>query len=364
MPTGISSCAERAWVADPGLPESARPPQAAVMTYKLSLLEKSLIPQGSTAAEALHRTTLLAQRAEALGYHRFWLNEHHGNDQLAGSAPEVLIAYLLARTSSIRVGSGGVMLQHYSPFKVAEVFKVLASLAPGRVDLGIGKAPGGLPATTKALQALHDKAQPASFDQQLADLDAFIDDKLPGDHPLAGALARPVPPVPPSRILLGGSPGSAKSAAERGWGFCYAGHFNGDPLNVERSLTAYREASGRAPLLALFAFVAETREEAQRLAGAKQMIKLHLSTGKSVNLPTLEAAADFARAAGDSNYRTEVLTPHVVAGTAEDVRAELDALHERHGVDEFLVEMPVSDYAARLRSIELLAGVIAPARVN
>lgn len=122
------------------------------MSYRLSLLEKSLIPQGSTAAEALRRTTQLAQRAEALGYHRFWVNEHHGNDELAGSTPEVLIAHLLARTTSIRIGSGGVMLQHYSPFKVAETFKVLASLAPGRVDLGVGKAPGGLPATTRALQ--------------------------------------------------------------------------------------------------------------------------------------------------------------------------------------------------------------------
>ena len=334
------------------------------MSYKLSLLEKSLIPEGSTAAEALHRTVLLAQRAESLGYHRFWLNEHHGNNQLAGSAPEVLIAYLLACTSSIRVGSGGVMLQHYSPFKVAETFKVLASLAPGRVDLGIGKAPGGLPATTRALQVLHDKHNAPAFDDLLADLDRFLDDKLPADHRLAGALARPVPPVPPGRILLGASPGSAESAAKLGWDFCYAGHFNGDPLNVERSLSAYRKASGRAPLLALFFFVAETQEEAQRQAGGKQMIKLHLSTGQSVNLPTLEAAAEFARAAGDNNYRTEVLAPHVIAGTAKQVRAELDELHQRYGVEEFLIEMPVADYAARLKSIELLAGALVPAAVN
>lgn len=255
------------------------------MSYRLSLLEKSLIPQGSTAAEALRRTTQLAQRAEALGYHRFWVNEHHGNDELAGSTPEVLIAHLLARTTSIRIGSGGVMLQHYSPFKVAETFKVLASLAPGRVDLGVGKAPGGLPATTRALQSRHDASRPVAFDELLTDLGAFLDDTLPAGHPLAGALARPVPPVPPARILLGGSPGSAETAARLGWGFCYAGHFNGDPDNVVRSLQAYREASGRAPLLALFAFVADTQEEAQRLAGPKQMVKLHLSTGQSVNLP-------------------------------------------------------------------------------
>jgi len=334
------------------------------MTYKLSLLDKSLIPEGSTAAEALYRTTQLAQRAEALGYHRFWLNEHHGNAQLAGVAPEILIAYLLARTSSIRVGSGGVMLQHYSPFKVAETFKLLAALAPGRVDLGVGKAPGGLPATTRALQSRHASNTPVFFDDLLRDLGHFLDDSLPEAHPLAGALARPVPPLPPGRILLGGSPGSAETAARLGWDFCYAGHFNGDPANVSRSLQAFRKASGRSPLLALFAFVAETEEEAQRLVGARQMVKLHLSTGQSVNLPTLEAAAEFAKAAGDTDYRTEILTPHVIAGTAEQVRAELDELHERHGVDEFLVEMPVPDYAARITSIELLAGALVPAAVH
>jgi luciferase family oxidoreductase group 1 len=330
--------------------------------YQLSLLEKSLIPEGSNAAEALRRTVQLAQRAEALGYHRFWLNEHHGNAQLAGTAPEVLIAHLLAHTQRIRVGSGGVMLQHYSPFKVAEVFKLLAALAPGRVDLGIGKAPGGLPASTRALQALHDKSRAPDFEQRLAELDHFLFDSLPTDHPLAGALARPVPPVLPERILLGGSPGSARLAARQGWGFSYAAHFNGDARNTEASLQAYREAGGAHPLLAVFAFVADTQEQAQRLAAGRQMIKLHLSNGQSVNLPTLEAAREFAHAAGDAHYRTEVLTPQVIAGTAPQVLAALDELSERYGVQEFLLEMPVADYDARLRSVELLALARATAR--
>ena len=326
-------------------------------SYQLSLLEKSLIPEGSDAAEALRRSTELAQRAEALGYHRFWLNEHHGNAQLAGSAPEVLIAYLLARTERIRIGSGGVMLQHYSPYKVAEVFKVLASLGPGRVDLGIGKAPGGLPASTRALQALHDKQAAPDFEQRLAELDHFLHDSLPTDHALAGALARPTPPQLPQRILLGGSPGSARLAARRGWGFSYAAHFNGDAANTEASLRAYREAGGQQPLLALFAFAAETQAQAQAQAQAagRQMVKLHLSTGQSVNLPTLEAAREYAHAAGDAHYRTEILTPQVIAGTAEQVLSALDELSQRHGVKEFLLEMPVADYAARLRSIELIA---------
>ena len=122
------------------------------MSYLLSLLDKSPIDEGGTAVEALRATVRLAQRAEELGYHRFWVAEHHSMLNLASSAPETLIAYLLARTARIRVGSGGVMLQHYSAYKVAENFNLLASLAPGRVDLGVGKAPGGFPLSTRALQ--------------------------------------------------------------------------------------------------------------------------------------------------------------------------------------------------------------------
>lgn len=179
------------------------------MSYSLSLLDKSPIAEGATAADALRFTVALAQRAEALGYRRFWIAEHHGAPGLASSAPEIVVSHVLAHTSSIRVGSGGVMLQHYSPFKVAETFKLLASLAPGRVDLGVGKAPGGLPLTTRALQSLHDKPRRPAFAEQLAELDAFLNWGVAEDHPLAGALALPVPPEAPERVLLGGSPESA-----------------------------------------------------------------------------------------------------------------------------------------------------------
>ena len=122
------------------------------MPYAISLLDKSPVAEGTSAAEALQTSVAFAQAAERLGYHRIWLAEHHGTPQLASSAPEIVVAHLLAATRRIRIGTGGVLLQHYSPFKVAEVFGLLASLAPGRVDLGIGKAPGGLPYGTKALQ--------------------------------------------------------------------------------------------------------------------------------------------------------------------------------------------------------------------
>ena len=161
------------------------------------------------------------------------------------------------------------MLQHYSPFKVAETFRVLASLAPGRVDLGIGKAPGGLPLTTRALQWFHDKAKKPDFAHQLAELDAFLKWGVAEDHPLAGAVALPTPPEPPERILLGASAESAALAAQHGWQFCYAGHFNGDEANIERSIDAYRNATGRTPLLALYAFAAPSkRSRARQVGGA------------------------------------------------------------------------------------------------
>ncbi|POR47527.1 luciferase family oxidoreductase group 1 [Paraburkholderia eburnea] len=333
------------------------------MVWSLSILDKSPIAEGASAHDALRFTIRLAQRAEALGYQRFWIAEHHGAPGLASSAPEIVVSHLLAHTSRIRVGSGGVMLQHYSPFKVAESFRVLASLAPGRVDLGVGKAPGGLPLTTRALQWFHDKTKKPDFAGQLAELDAFLKWGVPEDHALAGALALPVPPEPPQRVLLGGSPDSARLAAKYGWDFCYAGHFNGDEANIARSIDAYREATGRSPLLALFAFAADTREAARAQVGALRLFKLQLATGQSVNLPSPEAAAEFARQTGVSEYRLDELHPHVIAGTAADVRAELDALHARFGVEEFVIDTPVADYALRLDSVERLAPLKQDARV-
>ncbi|MFM9923754.1 LLM class flavin-dependent oxidoreductase [Variovorax sp. H27-G14] len=327
------------------------------MSYSLSLLDKSLIPEGADAAQAFQHTIALAQSAERLGYRRYWLAEHHGNKNYAGSAPEVLASHVLAKTSRIRVGTGGVMLQHYSPFKVAETFRVLASLAPGRVDLGIGKAPGGLPLTSKALQWLHapDKTRSADFALRLAELDAFLHDGVAAGHALAGAVATPNPPQLPQRLLLGGSPESAVLAARLGWQFVYAGHFNGDPVNLEQSVEAYRARAGRAPLLALFAFAAHTHAQAAELVGALRSFRVHLPTGQSVNLPSLQAAAEFARQAGVSDYRTEERRPHVIAGTGDEVRDALDALSARYGIEEFVIDIPVADFAARHASVELLA---------
>ncbi|ASL42128.1 Limonene 1,2-monooxygenase [Burkholderia sp. AD24] len=333
------------------------------MSYSLSILDKSPIAEGKTAHDALRFTVRLAQRAEALGYKRYWIAEHHGAPGLASSAPEIVVSHLLAHTSRIRVGSGGVMLQHYSPFKVAESFRVLAALAPGRVDLGVGKAPGGLPLTTRALQWFHDKAKKPDFAHQLAELDAFLKWGVAEDHPLAGALALPTPPEAPQRVLLGGSPESAALAAQHDWEYCYAGHFNGDEANIERSFDAYRNVTGRTPLLAVYAFATESKAEAQRQVGALRVFKVRLAGGQTVNLPSPEAAAEFARQTGVTDFRLDELRPHVITGTPDDVRGELDALHERFGIEEFVIDTPVADYALRLASVEALAGTRQTANV-
>lgn len=326
------------------------------MSYLLSLLDKSPVANGEGATEALARTVALARRAEHWGFHRFWVAEHHDTPRLASPSPEVLIAYLLAHTTRIRVGSGGVMLQHYSPYKVAENFNLLAALAPGRVDLGIGKAPGGLPLSTRALQAAIDPQRRPSFAEQLAQLDAFLDDTIADADPLAGVVATPRPAVKAERFLLGASVESAQLAAAEGWAFVHAGHLNGDSALLERVFAAYRAVGGgRAPLLAVAVIAAETEARAERLAAGLRMFKVHVDTGQSVTVGSVAQAEEFVRQAGATEYRIEEKAPSVIHGTAERVRAELERLHRQHGVREFVIDTPIADGAERLASVELLA---------
>src|SRR3954471_24422503 len=194
---------------------------------RISVLDQSPIAEGSSGPEALRNTIDLAQLADRLGYHRYWVAEHHGGAMLAGPSPEALIGPIAAGTGRIRVGSGGVMLQHYSPLKVAETFSVLAGLYPGRIDLGLGRASGTDPLTTYALQRDRRQAAPDDFPQQLAELLAYLDDSLPADHPFArlgGVL--PGRPERPEPWLLGSSVQSALWAAELGLPYAFADFIN------------------------------------------------------------------------------------------------------------------------------------------
>lgn len=326
------------------------------MGYALSLLDKSPIHDGETAGTALKRTVALARQAEQWGFHRFWVAEHHDAPTLASSSPEVLIAFLLANTARIRIGSGGVMLQHYSPYKVAENFNVLAALGPGRVDLGVGKAPGGLPFSTRALQGIVPRTQKQDFSAQLAQLSAFLDQGLPEDDPLAGVQATPRPAIAANRFLLGASVDSALLAASQDWDFVFASHLNGDETILQQTLEAYRKAAPeRAPLLAVGIVAAETDAEADRLAGNIQHFKVHVDNGQSVTVGSVEQAEEYARQAGAASYRIEKKTPNVLRGAARTVSDQLDRLHDRYGIGEFIIDTPINDAAKRLRSIELLA---------
>lgn len=331
------------------------------MTYRLSLLDKSPIQAGESATSAFARTLRLARYAEELGYHRFWVAEHHNSAELASSAPEVLVAWLLANTSRIRIGSGGVMLQHYSPYKVAEAFNVLAALAPGRVDLGVGKTTGGLPLATAALQANHDPARRQDFETQLATLGTFLSGPAPQDHAFAGLSALPPAPVAPERFLLGASPASATLAAQHGWNYVHAGHLNGDPENLRLAAAAYREHSDGAPVLAISAFASENGEQARARVAELKIFRVFLSNGSAFNLGTRQQAEEFARQSGDSDYRIEERRPAVLAGTAQSIHAELASLARSYGIQEFIIEPPNVSADERLATIELLARAEIPA---
>src|SRR2546421_1570138 len=206
---------------------------------RLSVLDQSPIPEGSTGPDALRNTIDLAQLADELGYTRYWVAEHHGGAMLAGPSPEALIGPIASATSTIRVGSGGVMLPHYSPFKVAETFTLLAALFPGRIDLGIGRAAGTDPLTTFALQRDRRQASPDDFPQQLAELLAYFDDSLPADHPfhrLAGTL--PGRPNLPAPWLLGSSPQSAIWAGQLALPYAFADFINAEGAEIAK---LYRE---------------------------------------------------------------------------------------------------------------------------
>ncbi|RYJ19351.1 alkane 1-monooxygenase [Rahnella variigena] len=326
------------------------------MNYRLSLLDQSPINDGQTAAQALEATLTFAQKAEALGYHRLWVSEHHDTERLAGSSPEVLIAWLLARTSRLRIGSGGVMLQHYSPYKVAENFHLLASLAPDRVDIGIGKAPGGLPLSTKALRG-HTPADSApGFPAQLQQLTHYLthlDDHLAGTE----ARALPRPPVSPQRFLLGASPESARLAASLGWNFVFAGFINTSEQVMTESVLAFHEYSagqGHA-LVSLAVLAAETRERAEALVAEQHNFRVTVGD-RHVTVGTREQAEAFVQQAGATHYQIEQQKLSVLHGTPGDIHQQLRDIQRRLCVNEFVIHTPLTDAAVRLKSIELLAG--------
>ncbi|MBC1502027.1 LLM class flavin-dependent oxidoreductase [Listeria weihenstephanensis] len=333
------------------------------MGFRLSLLDQSPIADGKSAYQALQQTIALAEKAEEWGYHRFWVSEHHDTKLLAGVSPEVLVSHLLARTSRIRVGSGGVMLQHYSAYKVAENFNLLATLAPNRVDLGVGKAPGGLPLSTKALQ--FGRTEKVDFAEQLTLLKQFVDGTVPADHALAGVGVDPDPPTKPEIFLLGASVASAELAGAQGVNYCFAKFINSDEVALGEAVTAFRATNPEGELIiAVPVLAADTEDEARALAGEQKVVRVTLSTGVSVTVQTVAQAEEFARQAGVVDFEIEERVADVIVGTPQQVKAELVRLRATFDVDEFVIHTPVARQDARFRSVQLISEAILTADVR
>lgn len=323
------------------------------MSWRISILDKSPVAVNETAADALARTLSLAKQAEALGFHRFWIAEHHNTAQLASPSPELLIAWILGQTKHIRVGSGGVMLQHYSPYKVAENFNVLASLAPGRVDLGVGKAPGGLPLSTRALQLGLHQDEKGDFADQLTQLDNWLAPSA--DVQDDSVKATPLPSAPAEKFLLGASVDSALLAAKLGWNFVFAAHLNGDVNLLREVLETWRTHSALSVTVAVQAIVAPTQAQADALAEKVEVWGVELANGQRVTVASEEQAYAFARQAGSEPLRIARRAQSLFKGTAESVLDELETLHQTWGIDEFIIDTPVADGLARTQSLRLLA---------
>jgi len=333
---------------------------------KLSILDQSPVNDTETATDAFQHTIELAQKAEAWGYHRFWVSEHHASDRVMGSSPEVLIAHLLAKTTRMRVGSGGVMLQHYSPYKVVENFNVLAALAPGRVDLGIGRGPGGLPRSTKALQQeMENQTRP--FAEKLLELEQFLHNQLEESHPLYGLKASPVPPQPAEVFLLGTNTSSAELAASLGMPYVFAQFLNSDAATMQEALATYHErfeAAKRQPpraMLALSVIAADTDEEARHYAADIKMMRIRLESGRTFSVGSLAAAEEFARQAQES-YTVTMHEPNVVHGSRDTVLQQLFDMQRRYQVEEIIVVTAIKDFHKRLHSYELLSPASRTAR--
>ena len=325
----------------------------------LSVLDQSPVRSGGTPADAIHETLDLARAVDRLGYHRYWLAEHHSTAGLAGSSPEIMIGRVATLTSRIRVGSGGVMLTHYSPLKVAESFRVLETLFPGRIDLGIGRAPGSDPLTTRALSRGSGALGLEHFPNQIADLIAFLGDGLPAGHPFAGVRAMPTGPTAPDVWLLGSSGDSAAYAAHFGTAFSFA-HFINDEGGAE-VVRAYREHFRPSPRLdaprasvAAFAVCADTEAEAERLARSRDLFLVRLRTGRPGPYPSVEEALAYPYAPHELAIVRHTRR-RTITGAPEQARERLLALADEYGVDELVVVTITHSAKARLRSYELLA---------
>lgn len=328
------------------------------MSRPLSILDLSPIGSGQSSTEALAATTTVARHAERLGYHRFWVSEHHNTAGLASGSPEILLAHLAAHTDRIRLGSGGIMLPNHPPLRIVEGFRLLEALHPGRIDLGLGRAPGTDTLTAFALRRSQEALSGDDYPQLLAELLAFDDGSFPEDHPF-----RQITPVPgdvrlPPVFLLGSSLFSAQLAGQAGLGLAFAAHIGGQ--TAVPALAAYRRGftpSDRYPaphaILTLGVVVGETEREVEELRHMADLTILNLVRGHHGARPSRAEALAYRFT--DSDRAMIRRMPGVrLVGRPDEVAAEVGAWADRTGADELMLLTIIPDLDVRLRTLELL----------
>ena len=327
----------------------------------LGILDQSPIIRGHTPQQAIAETLRLARTADRLGYHRYWLAEHHSIAALGDPCPEVLACRVALETRHIRVGTGGVLLPYYSPLKVAETFRMLEALYPGRIDLGIGRAPGGDRTTAYAMTPDGSGRLLAAqhFPRQLLDLVGFIDADMPDDHPLASVYAQPAGPGAPEIWLLGSSDYSGSLAAQLGLRFAFAhfiSAFGGEMVTREyrRDYQPSRREPFPVSLAAVFAICADTEAEAERLAASIDLRRLRTEKGIDQPQPDHEEALSY-RYNEREQARRVANRKRIVLGTPNKVCERMQAIAQEFEADELMVICITGDYESRLRSYELLA---------
>jgi luciferase family oxidoreductase group 1 len=334
-----------------------------VVDVPLSVLDLAPVGEGSSPREALRHSIELAREVERLGYLRYWVAEHHNMPGIASSAPAVLLAHAASVTSTIRLGSGGVMLPNHSPLVVAEQFGMLEALHPGRVDLGLGRAPGTDQVTALALRRSRDRIAVDDFDSQLAELLGYFNGDIPEDHPFSRITATPGRGYQPAIWLLGSSDYSAILAGRLGLPFSFAHHFAGG--NTDAAVAAYRDAFRPSAVLAepylmlgVAVICAETDARADWLAGPSRLAMVRLRTGRPGRYPTPEEAAEYHFTPAEREVAKGWGRSSVIGGP-DRVRAGLDELVSRTGADELMITTMVHGHADRLESYRLVAETVA-----
>src|SRR5579863_1123448 len=332
---------------------------AAGKSYRLSVLDVSPVESGSTSSDALRNTLDLAQLADRLGFTRYWLAEHHNTPLIASSAPEIMIGHVASVTKNIRVGSGGMMLPNHTPLKVAETFRVLEALHPGRVDLGIGRAPGTDSLTALALRRSRELLGADDFPARLQDLLTFLDHGFPPNHPLERIRAMPDDVPMPEIWLLGSSDFSAELSAQMGLRFAFAHHIAPWPaIAALRMYHAHFQPSEflKEPeaLIGVSVVCADTEARAEELARPLALTLLRFRSGKMGRFPSIEEATNYQFSPEELQI-VEMNRDRSFIGTPEKVHAQLTTLAERAGVDEIMITTMTHEHADRRRSYELLA---------